>query len=284
MQHYNLYKTLELDPSASSELLVDELTQRLDSGLTSNPGGEEELRLAREILGDPTKRQMYDSRLKADSGMPMNVQSLRSLAAMASPAATAAPTAPEAPEAPEVSEPAVVPGSGEGDNTPEKSFDVKRWWPIAAVVAGVLVIALVVPQLVGAGLGSSGPEKLANEIAQLDEDDRADWMNQHAAAGRAALLENKLENTSIGSSDDAEYAAGESYDLKDLVAKKQDGDASENTDYLDRLYGLSGIKEARLVGINTEVKNKDVHATSVNTQLFLFARDGGDWKLYDIFD
>lgn len=81
MQHYNLYKTLELDPSASSELLVDELTQRLDSGLTSNPGGEEELRLAREILGDPTKRQMYDSRLKADSGMPMNVQSLRSLAA-----------------------------------------------------------------------------------------------------------------------------------------------------------------------------------------------------------
>ena len=174
MQHYNLYKTLELDPSASSELLVDELTQRLDSGLTSNPGGEEELRLAREM-----------------------------------------------------------------------SFDVKRWWPIAAVVAGVLVIALVVPQLVGAGLGSSGPEKLANEIAQLDEDDRADWMNQHAAAGRAALLENKLENTSIGSSDDAEYAAGESY---------------------------------------TEVKNKDVHATSVNTQLFLFARDGGDWKLYDIFD
>ena len=242
------------------------------------------MRLAREILGDPTKRQMYDSRLKADSGMPMNVQSLRSLAAMASPAATAAPTAPEAPEAPEVSEPAVVPGSGEGDNTPEKSFDVKRWWPIAAVVAGVLVIALVVPQLVGAGLGSSGPEKLANEIAQLDEDDRADWMNQHAAAGRAALLENKLENTSIGSSDDAEYAAGESYDLKDLVAKKQGDDASENTDYLDRLYGLSGIKEARLVGINTEVKNKDVHATSVNTQLFLFARDGGDWKLYDIFD
>lgn len=242
------------------------------------------MRLAREILGDPTKRQMYDSRLKADSGMPMNVQSLRSLAAMASPAATAAPTAPEAPEAPEVSEPAVVPGSGEGDNTPEKSFDVKRWWPIAAVIAGVLIIALVVPQLVGSGVGSSGPEKLANEIAQLDEDDRADWMNQHAAAGRAALLENKLENTSIGSSDDAEYAAGESYDLKDLVAKKQGDDASENTDYLDRLYGLSGIKEARLVGINTEVKNKDVHATSVNTQLFLFARDGGDWKLYDIFD
>ncbi|MDK6493942.1 hypothetical protein QP172_09440 [Corynebacterium coyleae] len=33
MQHYNLYKTLELDPSASSELLVDELTQRLDNGL-----------------------------------------------------------------------------------------------------------------------------------------------------------------------------------------------------------------------------------------------------------
>ncbi len=284
MQHYNLYKTLELDPSASSELLVDELTQRLDNGLTSNPGGEEELRLAREIFGDPTKRQMYDSRLKADSGTPMNVQSLRSLAAMASPAATAAMAAPTAPEAPEAPEPAAVPAPGDSDSTPEKSFDVKRWWPIAAVVAGVLIIALVVPQLVGSGLGSSGPEKLANEIVQVDEDDRADWMHQHAAAGRAALLENKLENTSIGSSDDAEYAAGESYDLKDLVAKKQDGDASENTDYLDRLYGLSGIKEARLVGINTEVKNKDVHATSVNTQLFLFARQGGDWKLYDIFD
>lgn len=322
MQHYNLYKTLQLDPSATSTQLVDELTQRLADGNTSNPGGEEEIRLAQEIFGSPTKREMYDSRLKSDSGAPMNVQSLRSLAAMQ---ATREAQQPKPSPAPEQSTKLEASTEPEGDGiqheqdasgstianasspsassneastaSPETSRrdgfafsadklknapDLKRFLPIGIGVAAVLVLALVIANIGGPKLGSSGPEQLANEIAQLEKEQRADWLNEHAAEGRAETLEKKLDDTNIRAFNDLENTAGESYDLKDLVSEGRDG--AEQTEYLDRLYSLGGIDEARLVGIDSEVKNKDVHVKSLNSQLLLFARKDGDWKLYDITD
>lgn len=323
MQHYNLYKTLQLDPSATSTQLVDELTQRLADGNTSNPGGEEEIRLAQEIFGSPTKREMYDSRLKSDSGAPMNAQSLRSLAAMPAPQGAQQPQPSPAPEGQSTKLEASTEPEGDGIQheqdasgstianssspsassneastaSPETSRrdgfafsadkfknapEMKRFLPIGIGVAAVLVLALVIANIGGSKLGSSGPEQLANEIAQLEKKQRADWLNEHAAEGRAETLEKKLDDTNIGAFNDLENTAGESYDLKDLVSDRSDG--AEQTEYLDRLYSLGGIDEVRLVGIDSEVKNKDVHVKSLNSQLLLFARKDGDWKLYDITD
>ena len=53
MAHYNLYKSLGLDRDQASIALCAELDRRISSGETSNPGGQEELEVARAILGDP---------------------------------------------------------------------------------------------------------------------------------------------------------------------------------------------------------------------------------------
>lgn len=82
MSHYNLYNSLGLNRSQSAESIDYEIEQRINSGFTYNPGGVDELQVARQILGDPTRRAMYDSRLDDPLAPEITVDALRQLAAL----------------------------------------------------------------------------------------------------------------------------------------------------------------------------------------------------------
>ncbi|MCQ4623589.1 hypothetical protein [Corynebacterium sp. CCUG 70398] len=98
MPHYNLYNAVGSDRSKDAASLAAELDQRIASGVATNPGGIEELKIARSILGDPQRRAMYDQRLDDPTAPDIDVAALRELAALdttggAGQAGQAAPTA-----------------------------------------------------------------------------------------------------------------------------------------------------------------------------------------------
>lgn len=79
MAHYNLYETLGLDRNDSSVNLRSVLESRLAGGIFDNPGGEEEIKLAINVLGDEQKRALYDSRLNDSTADDIDVAALRQL-------------------------------------------------------------------------------------------------------------------------------------------------------------------------------------------------------------
>lgn len=82
MAHYDLYKALNLDRSKAPDEIASELTSRLENNQLDNLGGKEEVEIARNILGDPQKRTIYDSRLDDPNAAEVDVNALRQLSAM----------------------------------------------------------------------------------------------------------------------------------------------------------------------------------------------------------
>ncbi|WP_459610930.1 hypothetical protein [Corynebacterium urogenitale] len=81
MAHYNLYDTLRVDRDADSQSLAREIDERIERQDFSNPGGLDELQIARQILGDSGKKAEYDSRIADESGEEVNIAALRQIAA-----------------------------------------------------------------------------------------------------------------------------------------------------------------------------------------------------------
>src|SRR5699024_11383754 len=94
MAHYNLYDSLNLDINASSDDIVSILEKRIQEGNLDNLGGLEEVKLAKEILGNPEKRAKYDARLQDPSAPDITVDSIRDLAAIANAQGAGAPRNP----------------------------------------------------------------------------------------------------------------------------------------------------------------------------------------------
>lgn len=86
MAHYNLYESLGIDRSASTQDIAENIDKRLSTGNTSNPGGEDELQVARQIIADPTKRGMYDARLDDPNAPEIDIAALRDLGELQVPA------------------------------------------------------------------------------------------------------------------------------------------------------------------------------------------------------
>lgn len=86
MAHYNLYESLGIDRSTSTQGIAEDIDKRLSTGNTSNPGGEDELQVARQVIANPTKRGMYDARLDDPSAPEIDIAALRDLAELQVPA------------------------------------------------------------------------------------------------------------------------------------------------------------------------------------------------------
>ncbi|WP_394280664.1 hypothetical protein [Corynebacterium sp.] len=80
MAHCDLYDALGLDRSQDSVNLAQQIDQKINSGVATNPGGPEELRIARDILGNDQRRRMYDSKLNDPTAPDINIAALRDLA------------------------------------------------------------------------------------------------------------------------------------------------------------------------------------------------------------
>ena len=128
MTHYDLYRSLGISPQTSTRDIVDALDHRIDAKWFDNLGGEEEIRLAREVLGNATKRAFYDARLNHPGASYMTVHDLRELRDLSLPApaesvpqeepvappqmVAATPPAPPLPPAPPPLPPNQVPQTG----------------------------------------------------------------------------------------------------------------------------------------------------------------------------
>lgn len=77
---YDLYAALGLDRDRTSEQLAADLDHRLE-GVTRETPQWHELSAARAVLGDPTRRQMYDQRL-GDPSQTVTPVEIQQLAAM----------------------------------------------------------------------------------------------------------------------------------------------------------------------------------------------------------
>lgn len=82
MAHYDLYQSLGLNRNASTTQLAAEIDYRLADSSRNDPSGNEELSTARAVLGNDTRRSLYDQRL-ADPGAPeIDIAALRELASL----------------------------------------------------------------------------------------------------------------------------------------------------------------------------------------------------------
>lgn len=144
MSGYNLYQHLHLDRSRPPQQLATELTSRLAA---TTPGSPEyhELQAARAVLGDTTKRTMYDRRLD-DPTTDVTVPELRELAAMQ------------------------VPGAS-GSGSPGSLTDRVRRHPKTAVTTGVVAVVAVAAIIGIAAFNPFGGDDGAKSVDELDPDD-----------------------------------------------------------------------------------------------------------------
>ena len=82
MAHFDLYQSLGLSRQTSSADLAAEIDARLAMTPAEDAGMRDQLSIAREVLGDDTRRSLYDQRLDDPSASDIDVASLRELAAL----------------------------------------------------------------------------------------------------------------------------------------------------------------------------------------------------------
>lgn len=179
MAHYNLYESLGIDRSTSTQGIAEDIDKRLNTGNTSNPGGEDELQVARQVIADPTKRGMYDARLDDPSAPEIDIAALRDLSELQVPAQGQQQQLQQ-------------PGQPQQPQQPKQPSKLKREFARSSKLA--LTLAAVVPLLAvlvlfGAYKGVSwifGDEREVKNLSQefLDlrkEDETKAWFDDHAA-------------------------------------------------------------------------------------------------------
>ena len=82
MAHYDLYQSLGLDRQASTADLARDLDDRLSCAAPDDAGMIDQLTTARAILGDDTRRGLYDQRLDDPNAAEIDIDSLHELAAL----------------------------------------------------------------------------------------------------------------------------------------------------------------------------------------------------------
>lgn len=80
MAHYNLYSSLNLDPSADSATLASEIERRLSATDPSNAALYDELSTAHSIFSRQDRREQYDRALADPFGPEVDVTRIREIA------------------------------------------------------------------------------------------------------------------------------------------------------------------------------------------------------------
>ena len=80
MAHYNLYNSLNLDPSADSATLTSDIERRLSTTAPSNAALYDELSTAHSILSRQDRREQYDRALADPFGPEVDVARIREIA------------------------------------------------------------------------------------------------------------------------------------------------------------------------------------------------------------
>lgn len=200
MGSYNLYETLALDRSETPDQLDAELAKKLVETTMGTPEWNE-IDAARKILGNPTKRQMYDKRL--DSDAEVSVTDIQHLAAM------------------NVGSASVAAGAGVGGGVAGAVRGAYAQYPKATIGVGVLSAAVVVA-LIGAIVsvtGGGGDE--SSNVAATDNASANSADNDPNASAKAKFADMKLleagEMIKIGRYNERDDTFPDGFDLEYTV-------------------------------------------------------------------
>lgn len=192
MAHYDLYQTLGLDRAASTQDLDRQLNDRI-SAAGGDPAALDELSTARAVLGNDTRRSMYDQRLDDPNAPEIDVASLKDLASLnvtgtggtEGAAGAAAPQGGFQQQAGQFARQA-------GDRAGAAGREVKdsfRQSNLLAIIITAVVTAVVVlaggwgiGRLVGGGdtQDFSAAESVVDDmLEQNNADDLRDWLQNH---------------------------------------------------------------------------------------------------------
>lgn len=224
MASIDLYHDLDLDRSKSPAELAAELDHRLRGVSWDDKAQHEQLTVARRILGNPLKRQMYDQRLD-DPQASIDVDNLRGLAYQ------------------DVEPPKSLAASTALVTDKVKSFYRTGTKP---KLAGTAVAAVAVLGLVGAGVASCGSDdeesSAAGSATNSTSEDLTDQDIEDAAE------ENFRNFTFMEPGDEMKILTGKKYTYDDGHVERVDGG----------VYGLS-VDNLRMVD---EVEPGDPDAPS----------------------
>lgn len=186
MAHYDIYQSLGLDRSAPTRELDRQLADRLAAVAKDDAAAVDELTTARAVVGNDTRKALYDQRLDDPNAEDIDVASLKDLAAL------------------DVGDD--VPSSQQGGQSQQKSGQFARTAGAKVTGAGrqvqdsfkqskglaigiTAVVTTVVVLLAGWGIGSltggksadfSAPKKVVDEmLEQNSADDLRSWLQDH---------------------------------------------------------------------------------------------------------
>lgn len=293
MGHYDLYSSLGLERTGSSADIVTDLQRRLDDGRTDNPGGEEELRLASTILGDPEKRRLYDTRINDPDAPPVTISAIRELAAL-QPVGAPAPG------------PGTAPGPDAGSGRPS-SFDAARerateqahkvsseykrssrtaliLTAVASLVVGAL-LASAAFVVFGNGGGSTGVDNVGDAEKKVQEfldlrtaDEARTWLGENSAAETRSGLTSTLSLNEGGN-----FAGTDAY----FQATDPEVGYSVNMvrDWFAPMYRVTQERfseAAAAEGLEDLVMVTVLDAAGVNVGVVFMAKAGDDWRMMDL--
>lgn len=312
MAHYDLYDALGLDRSQDSVNLAQQIDQKINSGVATNPGGPEELRIARDILGNDQRRRMYDSKLNDPTAPDINIAALRDLAKLkvaennssatdAAPTVTsptnnsqfAGPNPPQQNQGPSSADKAPQSFSKSWSSAKDKfspvvsktrdkfqgssgSINGRLLLIIALIVVLIIVLIALVPRL---GSDERQVKTAANDFLELRTSEETEaWLADNAFSDRRDILMSGLSVKSDFAGIDnslkvTDPRAGEVINLDGIFHAFSYG-AEE--DY-ENAYRAAGFDQVAVVTVN----NKDGEDTE---HRLMFVSVDNDWKLFDLDD
>lgn len=296
MAHYDLYSAIGLDRSLSSEQLIAEIDSKIASGQFDNPGGVEELRIARDVLGQDNVRRIYDTRLMDPEAPEITVGALRELSGQVKKQEQQAANSQSRQAA------ADVPG---GDSKPggfqervQQNFDQlstkaketaqgadpKLLKSPKVLVIGTAVITLLVVLLVwglfsllgGSGGSVNGAKGTVNELMKLQEKDATSWVRDNVHRDSKDQVERTL------------FDDGDFVPFEDVVDRNepQIGEAFNGLDLVNSSFysskrDMEEILEGESINNIAIVTINDRNGTDTGWRITLYQIDG-DWLISDM--
>lgn len=189
MAHYDLYNALGLSRQSSSAELAADIDRQLAATPADDAGAQDQLTTARAVLGDATRRNLYDQRLDDPNAPEIDIPSLHELASLdtsttvppaAAPAGPAATPAGNGASGAQFQEKAQQFARQAGGRATEAGHQVQesfRQSKLLAVVITAVVTAVVVGLLgwfLGLFGGSDEYKDARSTVSEMLDQDNAD--------------------------------------------------------------------------------------------------------------
>jgi hypothetical protein len=290
MAHYDIYRSLGLDRRAPTAELDRQLADRLAATPQDDIAAVDELTTARAVLGDDTRRALYDQRLDDPGAPEIDVASLKELAALE--------VGGQPGQAAQAGQPgqagAFVRTAGsratDAGRKVQDSFRQSRALAIGITAAVTAVVVLLVGWGLGALSGSaSGPKEDSEAIALVDEmldhsdaDELRSWLRDNTVYQYRDELMQAMnvgdDSTSSFNGMDALFSGSGIHASTSVSQRQMNQVVGQDEDDIDsfRDEGFSE-EEARsrtIVGVADSSGN--------SKGMVAVVKQGGDYKIFNV--